>query len=167
MCYKCGCDKKCVKKQIYFFNDPIKKSWVIADNEVVLFDRKICLSDEQQAMVDVSIASQIVNPTGDNSTVNAYNVYKLYINGEQVSQSGYEAESDTFAPNLETSNLIWGGCINQDCNNCCGPSLHVRVSTQLISSGSGTAPATVSSNIDNSNGSFLGAKGAFLRVFIL
>ena len=138
----------CSNSLTTFKDQPTIKSWNDTNGEVILYDEIVKIKNNIN--VNASIASFL-------SGANRYNIYRLYINEKQIGQGGYE--SDTFAPNLETSMLIWGSTLKDlyDCHNCNNPKIRVKVTAQLIGSGS--------SNVDNETGSFQGSKGAFLSVF--
>mgnify|MGYP006898472572 CR=1 FL=1 len=148
------------KTNITFTKCPKIKSWTADDEEVTLFSERICLGPQRQIVIDSIICAEISGlvTTEPNSSATAYNNYKLYIDDTKVSQSGFEAENDKYAPNLSSSSLMWGGHIS--CKNC----VTVVVTAQLYV----TSPSTslVTSNINNSIGSFRGTKEASLRVLL-
>lgn len=175
-----SCVTKSKRKQVYFFNFPIATNWTINDGEVTLFDESIPICNEVEALVDASIAAELTFPE---AALGVFNTYRLYINGNQVSQSGYETDVlEVFGPNLETANLIWGGSFYNSfdpcnpCNahkitytnnnSCCPKFLKVRVTAQIRGT---EIPVNVipTSNVNNNIGNFQGAKGAFLRIYIL
>jgi len=146
---------KCSKQTIKFNKKPKNTSWTATDAEKTIFEETICLGPCKQISIDSVICAELSGLTGEGEPT-AYNTYKLYIDDVQVCQSGFEAESDQFAPNLATASLIWGG--NFSCKNM----VTVKVTAQITVQG--TSTNIVTSNIHNSIGNFQGAKGAFLRV---
>lgn len=140
--------------RIHFLNAPKKKKWTKNDREVILFDEQINLSVTKQLLVDASISAEITN------SPSAYNRYRLYINNRQVTQGGYEAESDIFAPNLSSTTLTWGGKVNSNCD-CNFIFARVKLTVQTFGTGNST------SNVDNSSGNFKGAKSCVLRVTVI
>jgi hypothetical protein len=154
----CECNNK--RKKIFFFDHPKKNSWTLADNEVTIFDECINLCGQDEILVDVAIAAELID---NNVPLGVYNVYRLYINGKKVATGGYEAEiSQTYAPNFNTNSLIWGGCVKDPC--CFSRTVDVKVTVQLLRSSSTNTQTDTSSNVNNAVSNFKGAKGAFLRV---
>lgn len=139
-----------------FFNKPKTLRWVPNDGEVDIFNEKVKLGKCGQLSIDSTLAveSEFREPT------TAYNTYKLYIDGKQVGVAGYEPYSlaADIGPKLETSALIYGGQINK-----CGGTVHIRITAQLVDE----SGHDIAANIDNEQGNFDGAKGAFLSVLTL
>ena len=163
-CNSCKC-KKCLPTfckpikecpWISYFDRPLCKRWTISDGEVILHDVCVNLCGNKQIMVDATIAAEI-SPSADG----VYNVYRLYVNGTRVSQVGFEAEDEEFAPNLETSSIAWGG--NYACLPHC-ETVRIKLTAQTISESGSTE---LGSNVNNKIGKFKGAKNASLRVLAL
>lgn len=156
--------KSCCKQGIPFIKfvkSPLLNMWTVNSTEVTLFEELVAVSANRQVAIDSVISAEISGLTvGDNDDpVTAYNVYKLYINNVKVAQSGYEADTDQYAPNLATCSLIWGGNTSHTMTNV------IKVTAQLIQQGISSTEA--SSNISNSIGNFKGAKCASLRILVL
>lgn len=157
--------------KILFFDTPTTLQWNIGNNEVILYEEKIKLNNSKLINVDSTIAAEITS--ADSFTgINTFNTYRLYINERLVSVAGYETDVDiVLGPNLETSSLIWGGKVipNNTTQNYFKKNkkskkyVNIKVTAQLKTS----LGSLVTSNVDNSIGRFIGAKGAFLRVTIL
>ena len=152
---------KNVNPFIKFVKAPLLHTWIVADLEVTLFEEKVLISAGRQVAIDSVISAEIsgltVNENDD--PVTAYNVYKLYINNVQVSHSGFEADTDQYAPNLSSCSLMWGGNTSHTTTNT------IKVTAQLIQQGNSSTIAN--SNVSNSIKNFRGAKGASLRIMVL
>jgi len=139
-----------MKCKIYFDNNPRVKNINSSQGEVTLFEKMVHVNNYKNINIDAMIAGEIING-------GAYAVYKMYVDGKIVSQGGYEAEGDVFAPNLETSTLIWGKSFCKCCK-C----IIVKVTAQIVKTTTNELTPTL--NFDNMIGSFQGAKGASIRV---
>ena len=139
-------------RRVEFFDDPKVKEWsnIGPIDGVILFKKKIYLGKHKYLLVDSAIAAEIVKNPDNISPPHPYLTYKLFVDGIQRAQAGYESESTIFAPNLETSSLIWGGKIKH--KKC----ITIKVTAKLTNNGT--------ANVDNLIGEFKGSKGAFLRV---
>lgn len=145
--------------KIDFLREPKNKSWTSYDGEIILFEHAVCGGKTKQISIDANITSEIVGADGFSSSADneLYNVYKLYVNGELVAQTGYESETDQYAPNLSPAHMIWAGDI------CRKHSTTIKVTAELIVRIDGFT-TEVNSNVDKTVGKFRDAKGAFLRV---
>lgn len=143
---------KCKKNhKVYFFNTPLITSWTPASGEVILFKKYVKLYKSNSFLLDTSITAEITDA--------GFNTYRLYIDGVQKEQSGYEAEAPQFAPNVDTCSMTWGGSFKND--NC----VEIKITAQLTAE-AGSQPS-IMSDIDNTIGQFQGTKGAFLRVVFI
>lgn len=133
---------------------PKNFSW-LPNKPTIIFEELICVEKCRSLVVDCHITAEI-----SNVAASAYNVYKLYIDGIQVDQSGFEAESDQYAPNLSHAALMWSG--NTSCKSC----ITVKVTAELKVTSTSNINIPIS-NINNAMGAFNGAKGASLRLMII
>jgi len=156
MSLKSSCE--CSKRTLKFIKTPKTTSWLVADNEKVIFDEQICLGPCRNLSVDVVISAEIAGVLGENAK--AYNTYRLYIDDIKVCQSGYETETSAdHAPGLSTASLIWAGHFS------CKELITVKVTAQLTEES--PSNALVNSNVNNSLGRFQGSKGAFLKYLLI
>lgn len=156
MSLKSSCE--CSKRTLKFIKTPKTTSWLVADNEKVIFDEQICLGPCRNLSVDVVISAEIAGVSGND--VKAYNTYRLYIDDVKVCQSGYETEgSANYAPSLSTASLIWAGHFS------CKELITVKVTAQLTEES--PSNTLVNSNVNNSLGRFQGSKGAFLKYLLI
>jgi len=111
--------------------------------EVVLFDESVKLAGDpiQVVLIDTAISAETNNP--------GYNTYRLYIDGQQKTQGGFQDSGN----NLGSVSLTWAE------HASCKHQLCVKVTAQLVTTGS-----QVTSNVDNNIGNFRGSKGATLRI---
>lgn len=130
----------CNAPPIFFSNVPMALSYGTV--ETTLFDEKFLLPGGKIGTIFATFT------ISSERTFNGLDTYRLYVDGTQIVQGGYDSEGPTFAPDLSASMLIW----NEQRKG--GP-VSIRVTAQ-----SSSQP----SNIDNSIGNFQGAKGASLRI---
>lgn len=140
--------------RIHFFSQPRVKSFNVQDGETTLFCEKLILNGTKQLMIDTSITGELV--TCDNGV---HVIYKMYVDGRQACQSGYEGDPAIHAPALQSVSMTFG-------SNMCHTnksSVTVKITGRMVG---GTASTCPSWNCDNKAQSFLGAKGCFLRVLV-
>ncbi|QKF94627.1 hypothetical protein QKU48_gp1169 [Fadolivirus algeromassiliense] len=150
-----------MSSNVLLFPKPKNIMW-LPNVKTILFDEVVCLDKCKSLVVDCNICAEISNlvpPTPDDVAA-AYNTYTLYIDGVQVDQAGFEAETDKHAPNIGSASLMWSGSVS--CRSC----INVKVTTQLTVTNSSVLYIP-SSNVTNALGTFKGAKGAKLRVMII
>lgn len=154
-CKKSKCQKKKRCNKVKFFPCPITTTWGFTEGEVVLFEKVIKLRSNKCFNVDASFTTEITGP--------GFIIYKLYINGCNVAQSAFEAQSPVVSSTLDNSILIWGGCFpKQDC-------ITLRITAQIglnIFTDVNIIQNLIA-NVDNTTGGFQGAKGATLRITFL
>ena len=150
-----SCSKR--KPKVSFTSNPSTTSWTasatsgVGGLEVDLFLVGIAVTQQNDIVsIDASVTAEIINVAD-----NAFDTFRLYINRIQVAQAGFEAESNVFAPNISTCNLIWGGKLPKG-------RYSIRVTAQLTPTGGNTTIPT--SNVITATVPFGPAKGAFLRV---
>lgn len=154
-----NCDKT------IFLDKPKNTFWSLSDGEITLFQKKVKICEKTNVSIESSIAAEI----DILNAADAYNVYKLYIDDKEVTNSGYEAVSQpqVGSQNLETSSLTWVGT---EC--CC---FVVKLTAQIFRTRippppprpPPPPPPIISSNIIENEGNFDLAKGAFLRINLL
>lgn len=150
-----------LKPTVKLITRPKNFSW-LPNKKTIVFEEMICLEKCRSLVVDCHISAEISNlvPNPNTGNASAYNVYKLFIDGVQVGQSGFEAEADKYAPNLGTASLMWSGSVS--CYSC----INVKVTAELKVTDASDVYIPIS-NINNALGGFQGAKGASLRLMII
>ena len=141
-----------ISPNINMFSKPLVKSFTNTDGEVNIYNERIQLTGTNNVIVNTSITGELVPSDKD-----IYVVFKLYINGRQATQSGFEGEIIPKAYSLENTAMVYS--VNFGLTNA--PKVSVRLTGQVI------GPDCHTCIIDNSIGAHRGAKGAFLQIMTL
>lgn len=142
-------------KKVCFFNNPLTSVWTFADREVILFEKTVKLSKAKCFNVDALISAEI----GGSGNV----VYRLYVDGCQVTQAGFEPDAVDYEANLGSVSLNWGGCF--PCDSCVNVKLTAQLNFDIVNTFNENDPITA--NVDNNISQFQGAKCATLRITFL
>jgi hypothetical protein len=163
-CYGCNdCNCSCKKTKccivafapkVVFLSQPITKSFNQLDGETTLFETIVPLSGTKQLMVDSTMSGELV--TSDNGVVVTY---RLYIDGRQGAQAGFEGETASSSPSLQTCSITFGSNLSHTNK----PNVAVKLTGRVTGATGATCPAC---NFDNTIQSFRGSKGVFLRILV-
>ena len=151
---KCNKKKRSCNK-VKFFPCPLTTSWGFTEGEVVLFEKVIKLGSSRCFNVDASITTEITGP--------GFALYRLYVDGCQVAQTAFEAQDPVQSSTLNSSILIWGGCFPKQ--KCVTIRLTAQIGINVFTDANYIQ--NLLANVDNTTGSFQGAKGATLRITFL
>lgn len=156
---KCCCKptKCCVvafAPKVTFLSLPENKSFNQLDGEVTIYQITVPLSGTKQLMVDASLSGELVT-TDEGVTV----TFRLYIDGRQAAQAGYEGETAASSPSLQTCGITFGSNMAHTSK----ANVTVRLTGRVTG---GTGSACPACNFDNAIQSFRGSKGAFLRILV-
>lgn len=136
-----GMQSFCPQSGAFFTTTPLTTAY--GTTETTLFDERFRLLPDSKnlVLVDFNIAAERV--------AKGFDTYRLYVDGVQVTQAGFESEFTIRAPDYDTSYIVWGDV--KSCANHC----HIRVTAQS------------SEGISNVNSTGPFAKIAALSVIII
>lgn len=153
-CKKTKCCVVAFAPKVVFLSQPDNKSFNQLDGETTIYEITVPLTGTRQLMVDATMSGELVT-SDDGVTV----TFRLYIDGRQAAQCGYEGETATSSPSLQTCALTFGSNMAHTSK----ANVTVRLTGRVTG---GTGSACPACNFDNTVQSFRGSKGVFLRILV-